>query len=66
MEDDQPTREVLVHLNITLPAETEGTPEELADAIHDEVRGALDVGVDPNETPILYAAKIEIPLVDPI
>jgi hypothetical protein len=64
--DDQPTREVLVHLNLELPAEFPGAPDELAEQIEREIQGALDVGVDPDETPALHAATIAVALVDPI
>lgn len=51
-------RTILVHLNVEVADDAPCTASDVAD----EVRGALDVGTDPDQTPALatYGAAITL------
>lgn len=55
-------RTILIHINAEVPEDFEGTADQLAD----EVIGALQVGTDPENTPLLCEAGVTIPLAEEV
>lgn len=53
--------EVLVHLNINTDRD-----DVTAEEISEQIMGALEVGIDADQTPDLYSAGIIAPLVEVI
>jgi len=64
----EPPRTVLVHLNVEVPAaDFAGCgPEALMRALEIEVRDALEVGTDAEQTPVLSASAVVVALVDEV
>lgn len=56
----QPSRTVLVRLNLDIPGEVAIDEEQIAS----EVAGALEVGTDADRTPTLSASVVEVEFVE--
>jgi hypothetical protein len=57
-------RTILVHLNVELP---DGPFDDLgSDDIGEQVRAALEVGTDPDETPALAASTVVVAMTDEV
>jgi hypothetical protein len=57
-------RTVLVHLNVELPDDALGF--RLSDDVATEIRGALEVGIDPENTPLLALNGFDVALAEEV
>lgn len=55
-------RTILVHINAEVPEDFAGTADQLAD----EIIGAIEVGKDPENTPLLCEAAVVVPLAEEV